>query len=115
MSAPTTSTSTLDPAAAPSGATRSNRGDGRSARAAEARSKRPSREAEERKARMKLSWFAAAERRPMLAQGEARASRAQPWEREAHWNEAPEGRQRLRGSVYRPLRGLAIGWVHVTQ
>src|SRR5262245_1931127 len=39
MSAPATSTSTADPAAAPSGASRSNRGDGNSARTVVARSK----------------------------------------------------------------------------
>src|SRR5262249_53129377 len=44
MSLPTTSTSTDDPAAAPSGASRSNRGDGKSARAVVARSRRARRE-----------------------------------------------------------------------
>src|SRR5262245_15428597 len=46
MSLPTTSTSTDDPAAAPSGASRSNRGDGRSARTEETRNRRARREAE---------------------------------------------------------------------
>jgi hypothetical protein len=39
--------------------------------------------------------FSAAERRPMVAQGEALAEgQAEPWERNAIRNQAPEGRQK---------------------